>query len=206
MLSVVVTVILAVLSSSEAGIVLDVDTDVGQSSSVKLSVFYESLCGDSIRFITHQLFPTWQHFADDQTLQLDLVPFGKATVRLYRSWRLFISMSILKFTANGETWDFECQHGPEECRGNKVQACILDKVNYPSAKREAKSEECLLLGERSPGVCSSHNLSDGFPVPSWRCWRMYRWPRDGVRLCVGGWGVHDVWYGVQLALRQWTED
>ena len=85
MLSVVVTVILAVLSSSEAGIVLDVDTDVGQSSSVKLSVFYESLCGDSIRFITHQLFPTWQHFADDQTLQLDLVPFGKATVRLYRS-------------------------------------------------------------------------------------------------------------------------
>ena len=75
---VVFTVILAVLSSSEAGVV------VGETRapSVKLSVFYESLCGDSIRFITTQLYPTWQHFADDQTLQLDLVPFGKADVRL----------------------------------------------------------------------------------------------------------------------------
>ena len=77
---VVVTVILAVLGSLEAGPV------VAEAPSVKLSVYYESLCGDSIRFITTQLFPAWQHFADDQTLQLDLVPFGKADVRLDRSF------------------------------------------------------------------------------------------------------------------------
>merc|ERR1711953_238894 len=106
----VFAVILAVLASSQAGLVV---RDV-EAPSVKLSVYYESLCGDSIRFITTQLFPAWQHFADDQTLQLDLVPFGKAD-----------------FAANGQTWDFECQHGPEECRGNKVQACILDKVKDP---------------------------------------------------------------------------
>merc|ERR1712241_539203 len=106
----VFAVILAVLASSQAGLVL---RDV-EAPSVKLSVYYESLCGDSIRFITTQLFPAWQHFADDQTLQLDLVPFGKAS-----------------FAANGPTWDFECQHGADECRGNKVQACILDKVSDP---------------------------------------------------------------------------
>merc|ERR1712154_120786 len=106
----VFAVILAVLACSEAGLVV---REV-EGPSVKLSVYYESLCGDSIRFITTQLFPAWQHFADDQTLQLDLVPFGKAD-----------------FAANGPSWDFECQHGPEECRGNKVQACILDKVKDP---------------------------------------------------------------------------
>ena len=74
----VITMILAVLGSSEAGLVLA----EAEAPSVKLSVFYESLCGDSIRFITNQLYPTWKHFADDQTLQLDLVPFGKADVRL----------------------------------------------------------------------------------------------------------------------------
>ena len=77
----VFTVILAVLSSSEAGLVVG----EAEGPSVKLSVFYESLCGDSIRFITTQLFPAWQHFADDQTLQLDLVPFGKANVRLTKT-------------------------------------------------------------------------------------------------------------------------
>ena len=81
----VFTVILAVLSPSEAGVVVNTEPEGAQSPSLKLSVFYESLCGDSIRFITTQLFPTWQHFADDQTLQIDLVPFGKADVRLYRS-------------------------------------------------------------------------------------------------------------------------
>ena len=82
MLFAVFTVILAVLSPSEAGVVVNTETKGAQSPSLKLSVFYESLCGDSIRFITHQLFPTWQHFNDAQTLQLDLVPFGKADVRL----------------------------------------------------------------------------------------------------------------------------
>merc|ERR1711973_1084474 len=83
--------LLSVLSSAGArGLVAE--------QTVKLSVHYESLCPDSIRFVTKQLYPS-----------------GKAN-----------------FTpSDGGSWDFTCQHGADECRGNKVQACILDKVSDP---------------------------------------------------------------------------
>ena len=50
------------------------------ATSVKLSVYYESLCPDSIRFVTRQLYPNWKYFGQD-VLQVDLHPFGKANVR-----------------------------------------------------------------------------------------------------------------------------
>ena len=50
------------------------------ATSVKLSVYYESLCPDSIRFVTRQLYPNWKYFGKD-VLQVDLHPFGKANVR-----------------------------------------------------------------------------------------------------------------------------
>ena len=48
-------------------------------SSVKLSVYYESLCPDSINFISSQFFPAWKRFGS-QTLNVDLHPFGNANV------------------------------------------------------------------------------------------------------------------------------
>merc|ERR1712013_151604 len=77
--------------------------------TVEISVYYESLCPDSIRFVNEQLFPSWKKFKNE--LKVDLKPFGKAN-----------------FYASGSSWNFTCQHGPEECQGNKVQACILDQV------------------------------------------------------------------------------
>ena len=44
-----------------------------------MSVYYESLCPDSIRFVTKQLYPSWKHFGKD-ILKVDLNPFGKANV------------------------------------------------------------------------------------------------------------------------------
>lgn len=46
--------------------------------AIKVSVYYESLCPYSIRFITQQLYPNYYRFADN--LNLDLVPYGKANV------------------------------------------------------------------------------------------------------------------------------
>ena len=64
--------LLSVLSSAGArGLVAE--------QTVKLSVHYESLCPDSIRFVTKQLYPSWKHFGKD-ILKVDLNPFGKANV------------------------------------------------------------------------------------------------------------------------------
>ena len=120
----VFAVILSFLTSARAGVVLG----PAEGQTVKLSVHYESLCPDSIRFITTQLYPSWQHFGEN-ILHLDLNPFGKANVR-YLEINVFLYryLKYVQFSDSGSSWDFSCQHGPEECRGNKVQACILNKV------------------------------------------------------------------------------
>ncbi|KAK5650808.1 hypothetical protein RI129_001837 [Pyrocoelia pectoralis] len=74
--------------------------------TLHVAVYYESLCPDSIRFITKQLEPAYKHIGSN--LEVDLVPYGKASQIQQNS-----------------VWSFECQHGPEECRGNKLQACGL---------------------------------------------------------------------------------
>ncbi|KAF2896204.1 hypothetical protein ILUMI_09963 [Ignelater luminosus] len=71
---------------------------------LKVSVFYESLCPDSVRFITRQLYPAYEKIGS--SLLVDFVPYGKATHN----------------KENGK-WIFQCQHGANECWGNKAQAC-----------------------------------------------------------------------------------
>merc|ERR550517_354443 len=80
---------------------------------VKIGLYYECLCPYSVEFVVDQLFPTWQLFGSEM-ISLDLKPFGKAN-----------------FTSDGESWTFVCQHGPGECLGNTVQACVLNQVLDP---------------------------------------------------------------------------
>lgn len=74
---------------------------------VQVTVYYESLCPDSKKFISEQLKPTYSNFSS--YMNLTLVPFGKST---YNS------------TTEGK-FEFMCHHGEPECYGNKVQACAL---------------------------------------------------------------------------------
>ncbi|GBP10022.1 GILT-like protein 1 [Eumeta japonica] len=73
---------------------------------VKIAVYYESLCPDSKQFITTQLAPLWRDFRGQ--IKVKLVPYGKST----------------HDRVDGK-WEFNCHHGPNECAGNKIQACIL---------------------------------------------------------------------------------
>ncbi|CAB3370534.1 Hypothetical predicted protein [Cloeon dipterum] len=84
------------------------------AQAVKVSVYYESLCPDSMRFFSNQLHATYQLLGSD-AITVDFLPYGKATHTQ---------------DANGQ-WSFQCQHGAEECRGNKVQACGLKYITEP---------------------------------------------------------------------------
>lgn len=50
---------------------------------VKVSVYYEALCPDSKFFVTYQLLPVYEDF--QKFINLDLVPYGKAQVRINTS-------------------------------------------------------------------------------------------------------------------------
>ncbi|XP_046409609.1 GILT-like protein 1 [Neodiprion virginianus] len=101
-------VIIAVCGSARS------DTTGGPSfSPVDITVYYESLCGDSIQFVRNQLVPAYRDIGSFFTV--NYIPYGKATHG--------------KYVSNGvEKWHFTCQHGPQECYGNKAQACGINDI------------------------------------------------------------------------------
>ena len=48
---------------------------------VKLSVYYESLCPDSVDFITGQLSKAFSEV--NELMEIELIPFGKAKVNFF---------------------------------------------------------------------------------------------------------------------------
>lgn len=50
------------------------------AQKLHVAVYYESLCGDSIRFITNQLNPAYADLKDH--IEILFVPFGKSWVRV----------------------------------------------------------------------------------------------------------------------------
>lgn len=72
---------------------------------VKLGVYFESLCPDSRRFFSSELEPSIHDIKS--LIELELVPFGKA--------RVVSKQKML------------CQHGANECDGNRIMACIIDR-------------------------------------------------------------------------------
>ncbi|CAG2167806.1 unnamed protein product [Oppiella nova] len=83
----------------------------------RISVYYESICPDSRRFILNQLIPTYEKLSP--YVDIDLIPFGNANV---------------SYPNHDFKPYFQCQHGPDECYGNKAQACVIDltKSTRPS--------------------------------------------------------------------------
>ncbi|KAK4883625.1 hypothetical protein RN001_006944 [Aquatica leii] len=86
-------------------------------NKLKVSIYYEVLCPDSYQFLTQQFCPVYKKIGS--SLNVHLVPYGRATH---------------KFIDN--EWIFTCQHGPDECWGNKIQACGINEVEEQDAKIE----------------------------------------------------------------------
>ncbi|XP_055695599.1 GILT-like protein 1 [Lutzomyia longipalpis] len=78
---------------------------------IHVTVYYESLCPDSIRFISNQLYPNLQDPGLKDFIDVLFVPFGKSSS-----------------SSNGDTVEFVCQHGPRECEGNRLQSCVLHQI------------------------------------------------------------------------------
>lgn len=100
---------------------------MGAPPQVPIAVYYESLCPDSIKFLTTQLYTAYTSSVKPR-MNLTLVPFGKST-----------------YKHDGTEYTFECHHGPNECYGNKVR--ILDFL--PGWTKEAGSSpgECFSYGQ-----------------------------------------------------------
>lgn len=100
---------------------------------VNVDVYYESLCGDSMRFFTNQLEPSYPLLK--RHINITLIPYGKAT-------------HTRESKTRGETgpWQFSCQHGPAECRGNKAQACAIHSIRSSEAAEDQQPLTVNLVG------------------------------------------------------------
>ncbi|XP_019865840.1 GILT-like protein 1 [Aethina tumida] len=91
------------------------------AQKLNVDVLYESLCPDSLRFITEQLYPAWSDISP--YVNINFVPFGKS--------------SSLQ---NGS--EFVCQHGPRECRGNRLMSCALARI--PDQTQQVEYVNCFM--------------------------------------------------------------
>lgn len=125
-------------------------------SKVAVSVYYESLCPDSAKFINEQLYPVAKQFKDN--IDLKFVPYGKSTYRTQGSEVLF-----------------ECHHGPNECYGNKVHACALFHIQgnsyQPNNTKEALTLEyvnCLMeRAQFKSGEFPGKSCAEALEIHNW---------------------------------------
>ncbi|XP_069106871.1 gamma-interferon-inducible lysosomal thiol reductase-like [Argopecten irradians] len=80
------------------------------AAPVQLTLYYETLCPDCQNFYKKQLYPAYKQVGD--IMNITLVPYGNAHE---------------KKTSEGK-WQFQCQHGEQECVGNIIDACTISIV------------------------------------------------------------------------------
>ncbi|EFN63065.1 Gamma-interferon-inducible lysosomal thiol reductase [Camponotus floridanus] len=103
--------------------------DKSERTNVSVDVYYESLCSDSMRWIVNQLIPSYSELKNH--LHITLIPYGKAT-----------------HARESETgpWQFLCQHGSAECRGNKAQACAIHSIQTSEEAQKQQQLTVKLVG------------------------------------------------------------
>ena len=67
------------------------------------TLYYETLCPDCRQFMTTELYKAYQSVLD--IVNITVVPYGNARET---------------YDSTNQTYQFVCQHGPEECLGNLI--------------------------------------------------------------------------------------
>ena len=99
-----------------------------------LTVYYEAGCPDSQNFIENSLGPVMKHIPS--SLKLQLVPWGKATLK--GKTREQTHAALAKWPAGAaaqkaETVQFDCQHGSNECKVNRLHLCAIAQIGAARA-------------------------------------------------------------------------
>lgn len=82
----------------------------------KLQIFVESLCTDTAKWVTFQLKSLIDNEHYHQLVgSIEIIPYGKVVIS----------------TADG-VHSYKCQHGDNECYGNKIQNCGISILNKNS--------------------------------------------------------------------------
>ncbi|XP_047478942.1 gamma-interferon-inducible lysosomal thiol reductase-like [Penaeus chinensis] len=85
-----------------------------EADPVRVMVYLETLCPDSINFVVNQLVPARDSLTD--IMAVNITAYGFASDQ-----------------PSGDGYVFECQHGPGECKGNMIVVCAkkyLDHETY----------------------------------------------------------------------------
>ncbi|XP_060647231.1 GILT-like protein 1 [Drosophila sulfurigaster albostrigata] len=136
---------------------------VCSAAKVPVAVYYESLCPDSAKFITEQLYPALKSELRD-VVEITFVPFGKST-----------------YSTLGSDVTFTCHHGPNECYGNKVHACAIDKIQSDSYRLDS-TRESLTLDFINCLMKAGKNFPDNV-YPGQRCASESQVNWENIKVC-----------------------
>jgi len=122
---------------------------------VEVTLYYESLCPWSAKYISQQLIPTYRKLG--RHIDLDYIPYGNAE---------------MTYNPSNSSYTFECQHGPEECLGNKIQGCLRHEFNdqaYDATLMQLSIISCMMgtsdfgrLFHCMENVCPKENLGPAY--------------------------------------------
>ena len=105
------------------------ETIKGQVPNVfmpKIQVYIESLCPDCVNFITKSFKDFYEKVQNANLADIEFIPFGNAKE---------------VYNTTTKKYDFDCQHGENECYGNLIETCAIQVMG------KIKSYETILCIE-----------------------------------------------------------
>lgn len=96
------------------------------SSFVQVTLYYEALCSDTVKFVENQLLPTYIKLSS-KFINVEYIPFAQGTIKEENSITKYI-----------------CPRGEAECNADRVHACAIAKIS--DQEKLLKFINCSLVG------------------------------------------------------------